>query len=100
MADHDVMRYLCFLATQMDVMNPCLADPAFKAHCLAAFNWRVHGMHNLIAHLCSLPASQGFKVVSWHSLQTEDSHRSFQYIAASLCRNNEKSQRGYTEAAS
>ena len=92
MADHDVMRYLCFLATQMDVMNPRLADPAFKAHCLAAFDWGVHGMHNPIAHLCSLPAYQGFKSVSWHSLQTEDSYHSIQYIAASLCRNNKKSQ--------
>ena len=73
-------------------MNPRLADPAFKAHCLAAFDWGVHGMHNPIAHLCSRPAYQGFKSVSWHSLQTEDSYHSIQYIAASLCRDNEKSQ--------
>ena len=45
----DVMRYWYFLARQMDAMKANLTDPAFTAHCIAAFNWQ--DMHKRIAHL-------------------------------------------------
>ena len=35
----DVMRCWYFLARQMGAIKPRLADPAFKALCIAAFNW-------------------------------------------------------------
>ena len=49
----DVMRYWYFLARQMDAMKARLTDPAFKAHCISAFNWRVHDMHNPMLILLS-----------------------------------------------
>ncbi len=47
----DVMRYWHFLARSMDSIKPQLTDPAFKKHCIAAFNWRVGDMHNPLAQL-------------------------------------------------
>ncbi|DBA91141.1 TPA: hypothetical protein ACH3X1_016099 [Trebouxia sp. C0004] len=47
----DVMRYWHFLARSMDSIKPQLTDPAFKKHCIAAFNWRDGNMHNPLAQL-------------------------------------------------
>lgn len=43
----DVMRYWYFLARRMDAIKANLTEPAFKAHCISAFNWRIQDMHNI-----------------------------------------------------
>ena len=84
----DVMRYWYFLARQMDALKANLTDPAFKAHCISAFNWRVQDMHNPIAHLALFlhPWYRGSVVKS------EASFQSIRHTAALLWRNNNKSQ--------
>ena len=84
----DVMRYWYFLARQMDAIKPSLTDPAFKAHCMSAFKWRVQDMHNPIAHLALFlhPWYRGTVTKSdagWHSVRR---------TAASLWLNNSKSR--------
>ena len=47
----DVMRYWYYLARCLDELTTGLTSPDFKAHCIAAFNWRVADMHNPLAQL-------------------------------------------------
>ncbi len=88
----DVMRYWFFLARQMEALKANLTDADFKAHCIAAFNWRVKDMHNPLAQLALF-------LHPWYRGLAANSDTAFESIRKTvvrLCKGLNKSQ---TEAA-
>lgn len=84
----DVMRYWYFLARRMDAIKANLTEPAFKAHYISAFNWRIQDMHNPLAHLALF-------LHPWYRgtvTKSEGAWQSIRCTAASLWQNNSKSR--------
>ena len=82
----DVTRH--FLARQMDSHKANLTHPGFKAHCIAAFNWRLQDMHNPICHLA-------LSLRPWYRgtvSRSDTAYQNIRCIAASLWHNNSKSR--------
>ena len=83
----DVMRYWYYLARCMDKLRSNLTDADFKAHCMAAFNWRVQDMHNPLAQL-------GLFLHPWYrgvTAKNDASFKSIKLTAGQVWQSNGKS---------